>query len=64
MSSRVLKLFLVISDQINRQDHPLNMIAQKFVSIYVKGYNEKIRQNEEMFHKTKMQEFHVQNILK
>ncbi len=54
MSSRVLKLFLVISDQINRRDHPLNMIAQKFVSIYVQGYNEKLRQNEEMFHKTKM----------
>ena len=54
MSSRVLKLFLVISDQINRRDHPLNMIAQKFVRIYVQGYNDKLRQNEEMFHKTKM----------
>ena len=59
MKPRIKKLFFVIKKQLAQKDHPLNILATKFVESYVAYYDREIKEDIRQFEEKKDQEFRI-----
>ena len=59
MKPRVLKLFLMIREQLREERHPLHLITRRFAQSYVNYYSGRISSNMDSILERKEQDFRV-----